>query len=226
MNTADVSSEASCAKRTTGRFMAEVSNPIRADTSEPAAISAGVGRSGSTMRALTKSIAPSPFLSCRTAPGLKKSVSEGVAGGDGGAVCARAIARQASVAPIAAANTQRRVHTNIRPPGLPDKARGKFRLCAGSGGKNPAEAVGQRIGDLRTGEGRQQVPRVEYVEHLCDELQPRTATERQHFAGADVDAVEPRGVNLRRIDRFESVLRPPGVDQRDIQVAVALIARG
>src|SRR5260370_79190 len=52
-----------------------VSTRRRAAISAPAASSPDEGSSARTIRASTKSIAPSPFLSCQTSPGLKKSES-------------------------------------------------------------------------------------------------------------------------------------------------------
>ena len=66
-----------------GKSIAEVSNPSRAATSAAAASSAAVGRSGRTIRASTKSIAPSPFVSRNATPGLKKSDSDDAAAGEG-----------------------------------------------------------------------------------------------------------------------------------------------
>src|SRR5436309_11012551 len=57
--------------RTTGRSIADVSNPSLAATSAAADSSPAVGFSGSTMRAFTKSTAPSPLRSWNTTPGLK-----------------------------------------------------------------------------------------------------------------------------------------------------------
>src|SRR5438552_6274001 len=59
--------------RTTGRSIADVSNPSLAATSAAADSSPAVGFSGSTMRAFTKSTAPSPLRSWNTTPGLKNS---------------------------------------------------------------------------------------------------------------------------------------------------------
>src|SRR5262245_17742409 len=70
------------AEDTTGRSIADVSYPRRAATSAAAASSAAVARSGSTIRASTKSTTPSWLRSWNTTPGLKNSASEdGDAGG-------------------------------------------------------------------------------------------------------------------------------------------------
>ena len=53
--------------------IADVSKPSRAATVAAAASSPAVGSSGSTIRALTKSTAPSWLRSWNTTPGLKKS---------------------------------------------------------------------------------------------------------------------------------------------------------
>ena len=63
-----------------GKSIADVSNPRRAATLAAAASSAIDGLSGTTMRASTASIAPSPFESRKTVPGLKKSEREGAEG--------------------------------------------------------------------------------------------------------------------------------------------------
>src|SRR5437588_7885848 len=68
--------------RSMGRSIADVSNPRRAATLAAAASSAIDGSSGRTMRASTASIAPSSFVSRKTAPGLKKSESDGAEAGE------------------------------------------------------------------------------------------------------------------------------------------------
>ena len=55
-----------------GRFIADVSKPRRAAMSPAAASSPADGCSGSTMRASTKSIAPSPLRSWKTDAGLEE----------------------------------------------------------------------------------------------------------------------------------------------------------
>src|SRR5205814_5668998 len=67
---------------------------------------------------------------------------------------------------------------------------------------------------------------VQYVEDLCDQLDPAACAERNRLAGAYVEAVELVRVDLRLRNRRHVVGRAPGIHERQLLRVVAAIENG
>src|SRR5262245_51606106 len=205
--------------RATGMFIAEVSYPSRAATLAAAASSPAVGCSASTIRALTKSTAPSLLRSWKTTPGLKKSASAAAEAADD---CVR------PTAPVTLAATRIKKKRFIPPirkrqPRRHEDTKNKrssscFRAFVSSELESDRELrLPRRVVEVRewrrarsnqrpprrgvvagadVGRRRREIDAVEDVEQLRDQLGARRTADAEELREPQIDVREARTIDL------------------------------